>query len=96
MSTGSAAANLRWDAASLYGFRLGPGEIKATMANGVAQIEPLDLAVSGGRIHLAPRLRLAPDPMELTLPKGPLAQQIQVDPGLCALLLKFWCRRWPA
>ena len=59
------------------------------MADGVAQIEPLDLAVSQGRLHLAPRLRLAPDPMELTLPQGPLAQQIQIDPAMCASSLKF-------
>ena len=26
------------------------------MANGAAQIEPLDLAVGGGTVHLAPRV----------------------------------------
>ena len=88
LNTGSAAANLRWDAASLFGVQLGPGEFKASMANGVAQIEPIDLTVSRGRVHLAPQLRLVPD-LQLSLPKGPLAQQIQVDPSLCASTLKF-------
>jgi hypothetical protein len=89
LATGKAAAGLRWDSIIAYGIQVGPGEMKATMADGVAQIEPLDLAVSQGHLHLAPRLRLAPDPMELTLPAGPLAQQIQIDPAMCASSLKF-------
>ena len=87
--SGSAAAAIRWDGANLYGFPLGPGEIKATLANGMLQIEPLDLAVNQGRIHLAPQVQLKPDPMELRLPKGPLAQHIQVDAATCGSMLKF-------
>ena len=89
LAAGKAAAGLRWDSTTAYGIQIGPGELKAAMADGVAQVEPLDLAVSQGRLHLAPRLRLAPDPMELTLPPGPLAQQIQIDPAMCAESLKF-------
>ncbi len=52
LRTGSAAASVRWDWANLYGLRLGAGELKATMADGIAKIEPLDLTVSQGRMHL--------------------------------------------
>jgi hypothetical protein len=89
LAEGSAAATFRWDGANLYGFPLGPAELKATMANGVAQIEPLDLAVGGGRVRLAPRLRLAPDPLEFSLPKGPLVQKVQIDPAMCGSMLQY-------
>lgn len=86
---GQTAASVRWDWANIYGFQVGPGELKATMANGVLQVAPLDIVVSQGRMHLAPTVRLSPDPMELTMPAGPVAQQIQIDPVLCATMLKY-------
>jgi len=89
LATGQAAAGLKWDRANAYGFQIGPGELKAAMAGGVVQIEPLDLAVSQGRVNLSPRVRLVPDPIELTLPQGPLARQIQIDPNMCSKLLKY-------
>jgi translocation and assembly module TamB len=88
-ATGQAAAGMRWDAANVYGLQSGPGELKAVMANGLVQFSPIDLTVSQGQMHLAPGLRLSPDPIELTLPKGPLAQQIQIDPVMCASTFKF-------
>ena len=87
LADGSATATLRWDAANLYGFPLGPADIKATMANGVAQLEPLDLALSGGTVHLAPRVQLTSNPMVLSVPKGPLAQKIQINPAMCGSAL---------
>ena len=59
------------------------------MANGVAQIEPLDVAVSGGRVRLAPRVQLTSEPMELTLPKGPLVQKVQINPEMCGSALQY-------
>ena len=59
LATGQAEAGLRWDQANLGGFPLGRGELKATMHNGVVQMTPLELTVSQGRVHLAPRLRAA-------------------------------------
>lgn len=89
LAEGAAAAAFRWEGAQLYGFPLGPADIKATMANGVAQIEPLDLAVSGGRVRLAPQVQLAKNPMVLTLPKGPLVQKVQINPAMCGSLLQY-------
>jgi hypothetical protein len=86
---GSAAAALKWDSADAFGLQLGRGALKAAMAEGAVRIEPLDLTVGQGRMHLAPAVRLVPDPIEITLPKGPLAERIQVTPELCAVLLKY-------
>ncbi|MFZ1936828.1 MAG: hypothetical protein WCB27_22375 [Thermoguttaceae bacterium] len=89
LDTGSAVATFRWDGAKMFGFTLGPADLKATMANGVAQIEPLDVAAGGGKICLAPRLRLTPAPMEFSLPKGPLVQRVQISPEMCGSLLQY-------
>ena len=88
LATGQASAGLKWDQASIYNVHLGPGELKATMANGVVQIEPLDLAVGQGRVHLAPGCNCAADRV-FSLPAGPLAQKIEIDPAMCASMLKF-------
>ena len=84
-----AGTGVRWDRADLYGVRVGPGELKANLAGGVLNVQPLDLDVSRGRVHLEPRLRLAPEPSELTMPPGRLAQRVQIDPAMCASLLKY-------
>jgi hypothetical protein len=88
-ATGQANAGLKWDRANVYGFQVGPGELKAAMSKGMVQIEPMDLAVSQGRMHLAPSVRLTPEPIELTMPAGPLAQKIQIDPIMCGWFLKY-------
>jgi len=89
LATGQATAALKWDAADVYGFQVGPGEIKPALAGGALQIEPMELAVSQGKVFLAPKMRLAPEPMELTLPPGHLVQQVQINPRMCSFLLKF-------
>lgn len=89
LEKGTAAAGIGWDRANIYGFQIGPGQLKATMADGVARIEPMDLTVSRGRMHVAPVVRMSPDPIELTLPAGPLMENVQIDPAICSTLLKF-------
>jgi hypothetical protein len=89
LSTGSAAAGLKWQWAKLYGFQVGPGELKASLSDGAVRIEPLDVTVNQGQVRLAPRLRLAPNPIELTLPPGPVARGVQLDPAMCGVMLKY-------
>ncbi len=91
LSLGGARANtaIKWDEAYLYGFRIGSAEVKPTLADGVVQIEPMELSVSQGKVFLAPKVRLAAQPMDFTLPAGPLAQRVQIDPHMCSALLKY-------
>ncbi len=89
LARAKAGASLRWERVDAYGFQVGPGELKASLADGVVQAAPMNLAVNGGRLLLEPRLRLAPEPMELTLPPGPLAEQVKITPAMCASALKF-------
>ncbi|MEE8451319.1 MAG: DUF748 domain-containing protein [Thermoguttaceae bacterium] len=84
-----AGVDIAWDRADLYGLQIGPGQLKAKLGGGLLETEPMDLAVSNGRLLLTPRLRLTPEPMELTLPPGPLARQVQITPAMCGSLLKY-------
>lgn len=84
-----ASTELKWDEAYLYGFDIGPAAIKPKLEKGVLAIEPMQVAVSQGKMFLAPKIRLAPDPMELTMPAGPLAQQVQITPDMCDMFLKY-------
>jgi hypothetical protein len=89
LASGQANAALKWDSAYVYGFQVGPGEIKPVLSGGILQIEPMEMAVSQGKVFLAPKIRLAPEPMELTLPAGPLVRQVQINPHMCAFFLKY-------
>ena len=89
LAQATASAGADWSGAYVYGFRIGPGELKMALAGGILQIEPLDLPVSEGRVHLVSRMRLAPGPMELDVDPGPLVQQVRIDPDMCAYALQY-------
>ncbi len=84
-----AETSLRWAGADLYGFLVGPGQLRMQLADGVLQTDPLDVTVSDGRLTLAPRMRLSPGPVELELEPGPLAQQVHITPRMCAGALQY-------
>jgi len=84
-----ASTSIKWDSAYLYGFNIGPAQVKPTLADGIVQIEPMELDVSQGKVFLAPKVRLGAQPMDLTLPAGPLVRQVQIDPQMCSILLKY-------
>ncbi len=87
-TAGRATAALQWNAANLYGFPVGPAELKVRMADGVVEAEPLEVTASGGRLYLAPQVQLK-EPMLMTLPPGPLVAQVQITPQMCDSLLKY-------
>jgi len=84
-----AGTAVRWSWGEVYGFRLGPGELQAALAEGVVHVEPATLEVSEGRVHLSPQLRLDPKPIELTVPPGPLVENVRINPRMCAHGLKY-------
>ncbi len=83
-----ASAGIGWQWANVYGFAIGPGQLSARLADGMLQIEPLDLTVGQGHLRLTPQLQLA-QPRELTLSPGPIVERVQIDPQMCASLLKY-------
>ena len=85
----SGRAGLGWKSADIYGFPIGQGELEARLSDGMLRISPLDLAVSEGRLKLAPSVRLSPSPAELYLPAGPLAEQVRITPEMCSQGLMY-------
>ena len=84
-----AHVELQWTAANAYGFQVGPGNLAATLTGGVLNLRPVDLDVSEGRLTLTPQIRMSPEPVELYLAPGPLAQQVRVNPTMCARALQY-------
>jgi hypothetical protein len=89
LETGEGFASARWDRANVVGFPLGAGELKARLAGGMLQAEPIRVSCSQGQINLTPALRLSPGAMELTVAKGATVQRVQITPGMCAAALKY-------
>jgi len=84
-----ADGGLAWTEAELYGFLVGPGELRARLSGGMLQIQPLDADLSEGRLRLASQVRLAPEPMELYVEPGRVAEQVRINPRMCAGALQY-------
>ncbi|MEX0711516.1 MAG: hypothetical protein WD278_04160, partial [Pirellulales bacterium] len=78
-----------WKTIDVHGFAAGPGRLQLTLASGVVRMAPLDVMLSGGRLHLDAALRLAPDPQELSLAAGPLMEQVRITPEMCNAAIKY-------
>jgi hypothetical protein len=83
------AAGLGWSDASVYGLTIGGGQLAGVLARGIMQFQPLDLAVSGGMIHINEQWRILPAPGELRMAKGRLVDQVQVTPEVCEQALQY-------
>ena len=84
-----AEAGIGWSSASVYGLPIGEAALVAKVDRGRVQIQPLDVAVSGGRLTFAPTIKLAPEPAELQLPSGRIVDRVQLTPEICHRGLKF-------
>ena len=82
-------AKIEWVGANVAEFQVGPGVLDASLKDGLVQVAPLQVTVSEGTMSVAPKVRLAPGPMTLELPSGPLVEQVRINPRMCAYGLKF-------
>src|SRR6185295_20214520 len=82
-------AGLDWSSAEIFGLRLSQGELSGKLSQGILQIKPVELDVSGGHVSLLPQIRLAPAPQQLRLSKSALVKEVQLTPQVCAQGLKF-------
>lgn len=83
-----AKAGLGWQTAHAFGFDLGAASLDAVLAQQTVRVEPMDLEVSGGKLHLAPQIQLQ-DPPTLTLPPGRVVEQVRITPAMCQSWLKY-------
>lgn len=85
----TAEVGVGWDKAEAYGLPIGNGEIVATLDRGTINVQPMNVAVSDGQFTFAPRIRVAPEPGEVRIDKGPLLTQVRFTPEITDRLLKY-------
>jgi len=83
------AASAGWESGNLFGLSAGPGELQFQLADSVLAMQPLSLALSGGKLHLAPEVHLTGRPAMLSLPKGPVLENVALTQEVCDGWLKF-------
>lgn len=80
---------LGWKQGQIYGLPIGPARIETQLGQGAVALAPFKIALADGQFASAPRLQLDPGPMQLTLPAGPLLQQVRMTPEMCDQGLKY-------
>jgi hypothetical protein len=83
------SGGIGWTDADVYGLVIGPGQLAGVLSRGVVQFQPLDLAVSGGMVHINEQWRILPAPGELRMAKGRLVEHVQVTPEVCKQALQY-------
>jgi hypothetical protein len=78
-----------WESANVYGLPIGPGKLGATLGQGLVRVDPLAIAVAEGQLTAAPQVRLNPEPMELTIPPGPVLKGVRISPEVSEAMLKY-------
>ncbi len=89
MALAEASAALNWTDADVYGFRIGAGEIDASLAGGLLGFKPVNLDVSEGKLRLLPSIQFAPGSSILTVEPGRVADRVRINPAMCANGLQY-------
>ncbi len=84
-----AQASVGWETVSVAGLTLGPASVDTQLADGVVSVAPLDLPLSEGKVHLAPKIDLTKDSAVVIQPAGPLVEKVRLTPEMCRSWLKF-------
>ena len=82
-------AGFGWEKANIRGLTSGKTNIEATIKDGQIHITPLDLQVSGGRLRIAPIVRLDVKPAVLVFEKGDVIDNFQFTPEMTRNSLKY-------
>jgi len=85
----SANGGLGWQRGDLFGVVAGPGSIDLTLAKGIVSMKPLDMAVSGGRLKLAPRFVLTGRPALVEVPAGVVIDRVVLTDEMCNSWLMY-------
>jgi len=86
---GEGSAAVQFTGANIYGFQVGPGDLKVHLANGILRADPLEVTCNQGRLALQPELRMDLQPMQFRLSGGTLASQLQLDQAACRSALQY-------
>ena len=84
-----AKAGIGWDTAQIYGFNLGKQQLNFTLTDGVVSSSPIQMGLSGGKVNVAPHLRVAPGAMQFEVQPGVILENVEVNPQMCEGGLKY-------
>jgi hypothetical protein len=85
----TAKASVGWQRAEAYGLQIGQGAIVGNLQSGLVKFDPMELAVSKGRVRLAPQVVLTPAPAEFVHGQAKVIERVQVTPQMTTTWLKF-------
>jgi len=80
---------LGWDRGQVFHMPVGPANIQATLAGGLASLNTGEIPFSQGRLLLTPKIDFRSESPVATLDPGPLAENIQLSPEICRDWLKY-------
>ena len=85
----TAQTQLGWERGQVFHLPVGPANLEATLAEGVATLNTGEIPFSEGRLHLVPKIDFRSASPLATLDPGPLAENIQLTPEICRDWLKY-------
>ncbi|HEV2970020.1 MAG TPA: hypothetical protein VGY55_08520 [Pirellulales bacterium] len=85
----TAKGALAWSSGNLFGLAAGPEEIELALADCALTMRPLELAVSGGKVTLAPQVLLGDRPAMLAVPAGPVIENVELTDEVCDSWMKY-------
>jgi hypothetical protein len=83
------AAAASWQQGELLGLPVGASRLQLQLANGIADVAADPIPFSGGTMRLLPRLDLRQSQAVLTLPPGPLVENVELTPEVCQSWLRY-------
>ena len=87
-------ATVSWLHANVTAYAMNRGAINAVLKDGTLTFVPVDVEVNGGKLLLSPSIRLAAQPAEIDLPRGPMLDHLELKstrrPRPCDSLRRSW------
>ncbi|HEX4144599.1 MAG TPA: hypothetical protein VHY91_13925 [Pirellulales bacterium] len=82
-------ASVSWQRAKVHGIEVNRGSIDAVLKDGTVTFTPVGVEVSGGKVLVSPSIRLAAEPLELELPRGPMLDHVELTSEHAGRALRF-------
>ncbi len=82
-------ATVNWAHIDLRGIDVNRGAINAVLKDGTLTIVPVGVEVNGGKVLLSPTVRLAAQPAEILLPRGPMLDHLELTSQHAGRALKY-------
>lgn len=82
-------AGAGWDGGDLFGLQAGSADMNLALNDAIVTLHPLEVAVSGGKMHLAGQMLLKGGPPTIVVPAGPVFENVELTNEVCDTWLKY-------